>query len=88
MQKEKDFDIESEFQKFEQLSEELNRMAEEIDSDCKALDDAQKEADIIKQLENQLKSNPSDSDSEKIRQEIEERSGKIEELLATIKPVE
>ncbi len=81
-------DIDVEFQKFEIMSEELNRMTEEIDSDCKALDEAQMEADKIKQLEKQLKENPSVSDADKIKQEIAERTDKIEQLLATIKPAE
>ena len=82
------FDIDAEFQKFEKLSEQLNRMAEEIDSDCQALDEAQKEADKIELLEKQLKENPSVSDADKIKQEIAERTDKIEQLLAKIKPAE
>lgn len=81
-------EIDAEFQKFEKLSEQLNRMAEEIDSDCQALDEAQKEADKIELLEKQLKENPSVSDADKIKQEIAERTDKIEQLLATIKPAE
>ena len=82
------FDIDAEFQKFEKLSEQLNRMAEEIDSDCQALDEAQKEADKIELLEKQLKENPSVSDADKIKQEIAERTDKIEQLLAKINPAE
>lgn len=81
-------DIDVEFQKFEKMSEELNRMAEEIDSDCKALNEAQKEADKIEQLEKQLKENLSGTDVEKIKKEIAVRSDKIEQLLATVKPAE
>ena len=53
----KDIDIDAEFQKFKKISEELNRMAEEIDSDCETLNEAQKEADIIEQLEELIKEN-------------------------------
>lgn len=84
----REIDINVDFQKFEKLSEELNRLAEEIDSDCKALDEAQMEADKIELLEKQLKENPSVSDADKIKQEIAERTDKIEQLLATIKPAE
>ncbi len=78
-----EFDFEAEFQKFEKNIKELNRMAEEIDFDCEALNEAQKEADKIEQLEERIKENPSDSD--KLKHEIAERSAKIEKLLASIK---
>lgn len=81
-------DVEAEFQKFRKVSEELDQMAKEIDSDYKALDEALNEADEIKLLEKRLKENPSVADAEKIKQEIAERSDKIESLLETIKPVE
>lgn len=60
-------------------------MAEEIDSDCNALNEAQMEVCKIEQLEKQLKKNPSDSNVEKIKQENVERSDKIEQLLSAIK---
>lgn len=85
MQKEKYFNIDAEFQKFEKMSEDLNRMAEEIDSDCNALTEAQREVDKIGQLEKQLKKNLSGTDADKIKQEIAERLDKIEQLLSTIK---
>lgn len=81
-------DVEAEFQKFRKVSEELDQMAKEIDSDYKALDEALNEADEIKLLEKRLKENLSVADAEKIKQEIAERSDKIESLLETIKPVE
>lgn len=81
-------DVEAEFQKFRKVSEELDQMAKEIDSDYKALDEALNETDEIKLLEKRLKENPSVDDAEKIKQEIAERSDKIESLLETIKSVE
>lgn len=81
----KEFDFEAEFQRFENICKDLNRMSEEIDSDCKALEEAQIEADKIEQLEKQLKENQAGLDEKKIKQEISERTTKIEELLASIK---
>ena len=81
----KEFDFEVEFQRFENICKDLNRMSEEIDSDCKALEEAQIEADKIEQLEKQLKENQAGLDEKIIKQEISERTAKIEELLASIK---
>lgn len=85
---EEEFNFDEEVRKFDEESAEIDKLAEEISSDLKVMEEAQKEADIVEQLEKQLKENNSESDCDKIKKEIAQRTDKIEKLLATIKSVD